>query len=344
MPTPIDTQRLAERMQGTGDAATRGTAGQRFARGRLVAEARKGSGKSRGVTIPEGNQTLLSGRDLIGTLKLRTYSNLLIFDIDGVPKVSVLPAPARVPSLVETIITTKPYLELGDELTQQITADGALDGTPLVEPAMNFGSTPTPTILPRFGLALPIARSVLDDENQVASLLDARLQRGITLGLELKLLAGSSTDPTGTGILNVSGTTTVAKGGSDVYRLDTVARGVSAVQGLGWYERPLQAVAHPTTLEAMRVEKDTVGHYAFRPQAITPDIEAWVPSTAVPVGSAIVGDFFNGAVLFLKDGLTIEVSTQHLDFLKRDMLMWSLATRAYAWIRNPSAFAICTGL
>jgi len=164
------------------------------------------------------------------------------------------------------------------------------------------------------------------------------------LGLERQILTAPSGDPNGPGILNVAGTSTVAKGGSDTYRLDTLARGVQTVQDAGWYVSGVQAVAHPTTLEAIRTEKDAVGNYVFRPKDVTPDIDAWVPSTLVPIGTSVVGDFFNGAALFLKDGLSIEVATSHLDFMSRDMLEWTLDTRAYAWVRNPTAFCIVTGL
>lgn len=319
--------------------------GHRFVASEAFARARSVAMGPSGAAIPEQRVVGLSTRELCEALRLRTYTDLLAFEIDGTPVPALLPEPARVPQLVTTVPVDHVQLELGPELSENVTAGGALDGAPLPEAAFTFGSAPTLTPVPRFGLAWPVSKATLDEPGIVEQLLDRRLNLGFTVGLERQIIAGVVGDPNGAGILNVD-PPNVTKGGSDVYRLDTVARAVQTVQDAGWgIATPLSVVGSPTTLEAIRTEKSAGSEelYAFR-EHVVPDVDVWVPSLAVPAGVVVVGDFAGGAMLFLKGPLEVSVATAHSDFLVRSMVEMKIECRAYSWIGQPSAFCVAEGL
>jgi HK97 family phage major capsid protein len=196
------------------------------------------------------------------------------------------------------------------------------------------------------GTAWPVTLQFLDDPGPAAAMLDSRLRLDFALGLELDMLVGDGTGARFTGVLNAVGTGLVTKGDAGhvgEFRLDAIARAITVTHDAGWYVAPLAVVAHPDTLLAIRQEKDAGTRYVFNP-ALAEDIEAWVPSTSIPVGKAIVGDFFNGAALYLKEGAGVDTAREHMDFFARAMAEMMLWTRAYFWVRRPEAFTVVVGL
>lgn len=343
-------RRLAAALREAG-VADRAPARQSFSARYVASEGYRTARDSHGV-IPAAARSVnvASARELVEALHLRTFTDLAPFSIESVPHVAALPLPALVPQLVETIPTVKNSVLLAPESSDQPAAGGGPAGTPVPEAGVGFASSAPVTQLARFGVAWPVSRGVLDDEGVVQSLLERRLRLNFGFGLEDLILAGPAGGACGTGILSTPNLPTVAKGGNDVYRLDTILRAVAAVEGAGWYTAPLTVVAHPTTLEAVRAEKAAIqgtatspGRYVFDDELV-PEVEAWVPSTQVPPGTAVVADLFDAVALFVKDGLAVEMAGEHTDMFVRGMVEMMLATRALVWVRNASAVCLATGL
>ena len=314
--------------------------GQRFVESEAYQRARE---VFRAGQIPADMPAVqvLDDVELRSALRLRTFSDLTAFSIDGVPYVGEQPAVARVPSKVETIPVTKDQVELASEASETTLAAAVPSGAPLPEAAMNFGATaPSQQLLPRVGTSVPVTMGMLDEPGVVASLLDRRLTLGVGLGLENEMLNGNFA---WTGMLAAAGATPVVRTGG-TYRSFAIRNGVSEVQANGWYVRPLQVVLHPTTYGAMFEEEDG----SQRPLAILDmfdsTIDAFIVSTQIAVGSALVGDLFEAVGLFMKGGLEVAVARNHQDQFTRSMAELALEFRAFSWVRQAGALCEVTGL
>ena len=329
----------------------RDLAGQRFIESAQYRSAREsGSFRdgNRPFTAEIHGVEVLDTHEIIRALRLRTYADLSSFEIDGVPYVGEAPNAAHVPNAVETIPTEGLQVELATESAESAFATAVNDGTPYPEVALAFagsagGSATAPTLqkLPRVGLSAPVTLGQLDEPGMVSSLINRRLNAGIGLGLENDMLNGNGFWTSFIAQAAAAGSP-VAKGSS--YRAFAIRNAVADVQAEGWYERQLQVVLHPTTAAALFEEEDG----SQRPLAILDmfdaSVDAWIVSKAMPVGEALVGDLFNASALFVKGPLTVGISRDHEDFRVRSMVMMTLGFRAFAWVRQPTALCVVTGL
>ncbi len=295
-----------------------------------------------------GTEGVLSVRELISALRLRSFADLNPFSIDPKTGVSALAQPSLLPGLVETIPTTRNQVELASELTESPVASSVDDGTALPEPALAFNPTPNLAQLKRFGAAWPVTKALLDSAGEVEAFLDERLLLSVGVGLEAGILSGNTSAMTG--ILNTPGVGVITKGDAahaTEYDLDAILRAVAAVHDQGWYTNPngLAAIIHPDTLRLVREQRNSAGAYLWNAENLA-SVGSWSPSRFMPAGQALVGDPFAGVALYLKqpDGLSVEMSASHQDFLTRDEVMMATYMRCYCWVRRPDAFALVSGL
>lgn len=293
---------------------------------------------------------VLDTRELIQATRLRTYADLVSFEIDGVPYVGEAPKAANLAQAVETIPTEGLQVELTSENAETSFAQGVEDGTPFPEIALSFngseGGGPTaPTLqkLPRFGIAAPATLSQLDEPGVVESLINRRIAASVPLGLENEMLNGGLTVGTAGSILTQAAApgSPVAKSG---YRAFAIRNAVTDVQNAGWYERPLQVVLNPATAGALFEEEDG----SQRPLAILEMfdsyVDSWIVSNKMPAGQALVGDFFNAIGMFIRGPLSVGVSRNYQDYLVRGQVMITIGCRAFSWVRQPSALCLVTGI
>lgn len=296
---------------------------------------------------------VLNTREIVEALRLRTYADLSSFDIEGTPYVGEAPKAAHLPQAVETIPTEKMIVELTNESAEGQFATGVLDGQPYTEAVMTFtgaeggvATAPTEQKLPRFGISVPVALSELDEPGTVESLINRRISASMGLGLENEMLNGGllmGTSGTGGTLITQAAApgSPVAKSG---YRAVAIRGAVADVQDAGWYERPLQVVINPITAASLFEEEDGSQRPLPVLEMFDGNVDSWIVSAAMPAGEALVGDFFNGVALFIKGPLTVGFSRNHMDFLKRSMVMMTIGFRAFAWVRQPSALCLVTGI
>lgn len=331
----------------------RGLAGRRFIESAQYREAQEGGTfKTRNSPFPPelAGIDVLDTRELLQAMRLRTFSHLADFEIDGVPYVGEAPKAANLPQAVETIPTEGMQVELAAENAESSFAQGVEDGTPYPEIALSFngseGGTPTaPKLqkLPRVGISAPVTLNQLDEPGVVESIINRRISASIPLGLENEMLNGGLTMGTAGTILAqaaAAGSPVVKSG----YRAFAIRNAVSNVQEEGWYERPLQVVLNPATAAALFEEEDG----SQRPLAILEmfdsQVDAWIVSKAMPAGEALVGDFFNAIGLFIKGPLSVGASRNHMDYLVRGEVIITIGCRAFSWVRQPSALCLVTGI
>lgn len=281
---------------------------------------------------------VLSDVELRGALRLRTYADLTMFDIDGQPHVSELPAVSMVPSIVETIPTEHLAVELAAESTEITRAAAVAEGTPFPEAQFNFGAAADFEPLRRVGVATPATLNLLDDPGRVASLLDRRMTLGVGLGLEYEILNGNAFWP---GAF-LGAASAVAKGAS--YRSLAIRDAVADVQAAGWHVRPLQVVLGPLTAAALFKEEDDSHRPLNILEMFSGQVDTWIVSNAIAEGNALVGDYFEAIGLFAHGGLEVGVSLEHLDFATRSMAELTVGGHFYSWLRQPTALARVTGI
>ncbi len=122
-------------------------------------------------------------------------------------------------------------------------------------------------------------------------------------------------------------------------------------------------VIHPTNWQAMRLAKDTCGQFygggpVLRPlrgsaRAVErrPQFSAdhlWgvrvVVTSAITVGTALVGSFGQAASLYRKGGLTVEATNSHSTYFASNITSLRAESRAALAVFRPSAFCAVVGL
>jgi HK97 family phage major capsid protein len=200
--------------------------------------------------------------------------------------------------------------------------------------------------IPQF---IPATKDVLADQGQLQGLLQDELMTGVRLALESKFLSGggsSFTDTQFQGILNAAGIGSVTyqsgTGHTAEYQLDAYHRAITTIR-LTLFADPSAIVLHPTDYEWALLKRDSYGRYIFEPNTENGAAATiWGLNTVVsPVtsqGTALVGDYKTGARMWLRTGLTVTASTEHLDFFTRGMVAILAEMRAAFATIQPRAF------
>ena len=120
-------------------------------------------------------------------------------------------------------------------------------------------------------------------------------------------------------------------------------------------------VIHPTNWQAMRLAKDTSGQFygggPFLPYGgpqgpssasqFSAD-RLWgvrvVVTSAITVGTALVGSFGQAASLYRKGGLTVEATNSHSTYFQSNITALRAESRAALAVFRPSAFCAVTGM
>jgi HK97 family phage major capsid protein len=141
------------------------------------------------------------------------------------------------------------------------------------------------------------------------------------------LYTASTTAADGTGIGGVAG-------------YDAVAEAIAMVQIAGG--TPNAVVINPMDFWRLSVTQNTQGYYSGGPYA-TPRTGLWgtvreVLTTAVPEGTALVGDFQRGARLFRKGGLRTDSTNSHDDWFRKNLVAIRAEIRSVLGVTYPEFF------
>jgi HK97 family phage major capsid protein len=167
------------------------------------------------------------------------------------------------------------------------------------------------------------SRQSLADVPQLLTSLNTRLIYGVFRRVENQILAGDGTGQNLLGILNTTGIADVAYVSGDVLT-DLALAAITDV--LVSDAIPDAVIAHPVDVATMLRAKaagsgqrlDSAGAFAGVPSSL------WglplITSTAISQGTALVGDWSQGATLWVREGVTIRTSdSDQDDFIKARM-------------------------
>jgi HK97 family phage major capsid protein len=254
----------------------------------------------------------------------------------------IVPSATRPLSLLDFVLqrpTTAnnafPYMEeTGYTNAAAETSEGGTYG----EAALTF--TERTASIGKISVFLPATDEVLEDGDNLAAYVDARLGFMLRQRLELQMLVGNGTSPNLRGIVNVAGVQSQAKGADSAAVAIRKAKTKVRVPGYG---QPDLVVMHPTNSEGLDTTAAADQMAAFRLSSNVWDMPR-LENDGLTLGTAIVGDFTNFTALRIRRGVTLQVTNSHSTFFIEGKQAIRADMRVAFPIYRPAAFCLVTGL
>ena len=202
---------------------------------------------------------------------------------------------------------------------------------------------------------------MLEDAPQIQTYLNSRLSLFVQQKEEQQILLGSGTAPNLQGFVGTGRAIgTYARGTVDD-NATALFKAMNGVRGSAFLDVDA-IVIHPTNWQAIRLAKDSSGQFQGGgpfygpyggPQgpASSSQFSAdnlWgvrvVVTSAITVGTALVGSFGQAAALYRKGGLTVEATNSHGTFFQTNVTALRAESRAALAVFRPSAFCAVVGL
>lgn len=191
-----------------------------------------------------------------------------------------------------------------------------------------------------------VRKQVLSDTSALQSILESRLRYSVLRKLEAEVLAGNGSSPNIQGIIGEAGVQTVTHGvdlTDTAPGMDLILTGMTKIILADSY--PDAIVMHPTDWsEALRSKTTGSGEYFSNgPFSVTAQ-SMWglplIPSPAIPLGEALVGDFSMGAQLFIREGVNVIMSDNDGSDFTQNRVTILAEMRAALAIWRPSLFCL----
>lgn len=192
---------------------------------------------------------------------------------------------------------------------------------------------------------LPVTDEQLEDVDQVRSYINRRLRFMLRQRLDNQIVNGNGSAPNLTGILNVSGLQSQAKGTDPVP--DAIHKAITKVRVTG-RAMPNAIIMHPNDWQGIRLTRTSDGVYIWGSPSEAGDARIWglpvVLSDAISEGTALVGDYANFIELSERRGIEVSVSDSHSDYFIKGKQAIRADMRAALPIYRPAAYCEITGI
>jgi len=187
----------------------------------------------------------------------------------------------------------------------------------------------------------------LADYHEFHSYVGTELSRAVidVENTQLLTAVGGGTDMVG--LLNTTGALTRAVG-TDT-GLDAVEQAINDIRVGAAFGVADTIVLHPTTRSKLRRFKDAQGRYLVNPDPKAEEAHMLfgiplVVTTSCPVGTVLVADSTKAAAVYVRQGLSIEVSPYNSDDFVRNLTRFRCEERLALATPRPAAMCIVTGL
>lgn len=239
--------------------------------------------------------------------------------------------------------TDSDTVEFYEETTFTNAAAETAEGTAAPESALDFTLRTFP--VQEISTFIPVTRRALDDNAGLQSYVEGRLGHMVNLRRSGQLLTGNGTSPNLRGILNTSGIQTQAKGADPTF--DAFFKAMTLVRTTGDAE-PTGIIVHAQDWQDIKLTRTVDGIYILGNPSETGPERLWGltvrVSNSITQNTGLVGAFRTFAQVFRREGLMLEISTEHSTFFterKAALLAWErLALAVY----RPAAFCSVTGI
>lgn len=197
----------------------------------------------------------------------------------------------------------------------------------------------------KIAVFLPVTDEQLDDVAQARSYVQNRLRFMIRQEIDNQILNGSGSSPNLTGILQVSGLQSQAKGTDPTP--DAIYKAMVNVM-TNAYTTPNAVVIHPLDWQAVRLLRTSDGVYIWGNPSESGPERIWgtqvIMAHIIPQGTALTGDFANFVEWAERRGIEVQITDSHSDFFRYGKQALRADVRAAMPIYRPSAFCEVTGL
>lgn len=278
-----------------------------------------------------------------------SLKTLMQVAVDGFTPESVrtglLVEAATRPIQVLDLIPVRPISQNSDKYMEETTrthsAAETSEGAAFPESA--FVWTERTQAVEKIADSIPATDEQLEDEQQVAGLIDQRLRFGLRQRLDLQVLVGNGTSPNLSGILDRS-TQTQAKSTDPIF--DAVFKALTKVRFTG-RALPNAIVFHPNDWQDIRLTRTADGEYIMgNPATPGPMALFGLPvalSDALTENTGLVGDFSNFCYIGERRGIQVLVGYVG-DQFKEGKRTIRADMRACFTVTRPYAFCTVTGI
>jgi HK97 family phage major capsid protein len=197
----------------------------------------------------------------------------------------------------------------------------------------------------KIAVFIPVTDEQLEDVEQAQTYVQNRLRFMLRQRLDNQIINGNGSAPNLTGVLNVSGLQSQAKGTDPI--ADAIHKAITKVRVTG-QAMPSAVVMHPEDWESLRLTRTSDGIYIWGNPAETGQARVWglpiVQAQVAPKGTAVVGDWQNFIELTERRGIEVQISNSHSDYFVNGKQAIRADFRVAMPIYRPAAFCEVTGL
>lgn len=258
----------------------------------------------------------------------------------------ILPGALRRPVVADLIpqgttgMNAVVYME---ETTTTNAAAPTAEGVAKPESTLVFTEKNSP--VRKIATVLPITDELLEDVPAVRSYIEARLLLFLQLTEETQLISGSGVAPALTGMMNVSGINTQAKGSDPTP--DAIWKAADLIRTQSFLD-PDGVIIHPLDWQDIRLLRTADGIYIFgSPNDAGPERIWGMPVVNTPAATqntAIVGAFQTATQMFRRNTVSFAIADQHQDFFVLNQLMLRVEERLAFVCYRPKGLATVTGI
>lgn len=213
------------------------------------------------------------------------------------------------------------------------------------KPEATFDTSEVDAPVRKIGVTAKVTDELFEDFPAIRDYVDNRLRYMVVMREDAQLISGDGNAPNITGLLNVSGIQTQAKGADP--GPDAIYKAMTKVRAVGFFE-PDGVIAHPNDWQDIRLLRTADGMYIWGPPTEAGPERVWgkpvVITTGITENTMLVGAFRLGAQVFYRSGVSVEATnTDQDDFVKNRVTIRAEERLALACYR-PLAFCSVTGM
>jgi hypothetical protein len=248
-----------------------------------------------------------------------------------------------VDDLIPELRTNQGAIKYMEETTATNGGAAVAEGGTKPESALAF--TEKMSAVRKLATVMPVTDEMFADEPQMQDYVNQRLRFFLDLTREAQIVNGSGTAPNLRGILNTSGIQTQAKGADPTP--DAVYKAMTLIR-TGAFLAADATVWNPADWQEVKLLRTADGIYIWGSPADGGPDRIWglraVQTTALPVGTALVGAFNASSAKFRRSEMSFAVSDQHADFFITNKLMLRVEERLAFVVFRPAGFCTVTGV
>ena len=276
--------------------------------------------------------------------------------------VSKLFEPLGVADVFGSSATVASQIRYVIEGTATSAAGGVAEGAEKPESTLAFSEAVEP--IRKIATFLPASDEMLEDAPSIQDYLNSRLSLFVRMEEERQLLRGAGGGSNElVGLFGRAGINQYTKLGADDNTV-AIAKVIANTRGSAWLQ-PDAVIMHPSNWLTTRLLRDGAGGTAGQYFGGGPFTGAYgagrgaadaalfgqmiwntpvVLSTVVGLGTALVGNFGQGAHLWRRGGVTVEASNSHDDYFRRNLTALRAESRLGLGLYRPSAVTEVRGL